>query len=125
MCPNHRHYIEYHCRCVQYIRVYVYDNTKNVLCVRRCGQIEVHQPNDIIQFNDFMMHIKREIDSLFLLRVLHFILLPTFKVYIYFAIDQFSTYRHPILAYTARYIKTAIATVQMIDKLQYSIIFQN
>lgn len=30
--------------------------------------------NDIVQFNDFMMHIKREIDSLFLFRVLHFIL---------------------------------------------------
>lgn len=78
--------------------------------------------NDIIQFNDFMMHIKREIDSLFLLRVLHFTLLPTFKVY--FTIDQFRIRSDIPHWHTLPGIKTAIATVRIIDKPQYSIHFQ-
>lgn len=73
MRPNHRHYIEYHCRCVQCI--HMYGNTTKMCCAfDDAVKLKYINLNDIIQFNDFVMHIKREIDSSFLLRVLHFIL---------------------------------------------------
>lgn len=100
MCPNHHHYIEYHCRCVQYIYG-AHIHKKKCCTFDDAVKLKYINLNDIIQFDDFMMHIKREIDSYFFYFV--FCILFYSRRSKYFTIDQFSRYKHSILAYIGIY----------------------